>query len=90
MKKLSPVFTAVFITVMMFSVTNASDIKRIDNEALAAMLGNPDLVLVDVRKAEDWNSSEFKIKGALREEPDQVTMWMNKYAKNKTLVFYCA
>jgi rhodanese-related sulfurtransferase len=31
-----------------------------------------------------------KIKGAVREDLEKVDTWMNKYPKDKTLVFYCA
>jgi rhodanese-related sulfurtransferase len=59
-------------------------------EELKGMLGNPDLVIVDVRRDGDWKSSKVKIKGAVREDQEKVEAWMSKYAKDKTLVFYCA
>jgi len=68
----------------------AQDAKRMTIEELKGMLGNPDLVIVDVRRDGDWNSSAIKVKGALREDPEKVDTWMNKYPKDKTLVFYCA
>ncbi len=54
------------------------------------MLGKPEVILVDVRTGADWSASTSKIKGAVREEPDKVDSWMNKYSKDRTLVFYCA
>jgi len=68
----------------------AQDAKRMTIEELKGMLGNPDLVIVDVRRDGDWNSSAIKVKGALREDPEKVDTWMSKYSKDKTLVFYCA
>ena len=68
----------------------AQEAKRMTIEELKGMLGNPDLVIVDVRRDGDWNSSAIKVKGALREDPEKVDTWMNKYPKDKTLVFYCA
>jgi rhodanese-related sulfurtransferase len=68
----------------------AADVKRMTKEELKGMLGSPDLVVVDVRKESDWASSDAKIKGAFREDPEQVDKWMAKYPKNKTLLFYCA
>ena len=68
----------------------AQDAKRMTIEELKGMLGNPDLVIVDVRRDGDWNSSAIKVKGALREDPEKVDTWMSKYPKDKTLVFYCA
>jgi len=68
----------------------AQDVKRMTIEELKGMLGNPDLVIVDVRRDGDWKSSNVKIKGAVREDQEKVEAWMSKYAKDKTLVFYCA
>ncbi len=58
-------------------------------EALKAKLGSADVVIIDVRAGKDWKSSELKIKGAVREAPKDVS-WMQKYAKGKTIVLYCA
>ena len=49
---------------------------------------NADLVIIDDRTGADWSASEFKIKGAVREDPGKVEAWMEKYPKDKTLVFY--
>ena len=68
----------------------AQEAKRMTIEELKGMLGNPDLVIVVVRRDGDWNSSAIKVKGALREDPEKVDTWMSKYPKDKTLVFYCA
>jgi hypothetical protein len=46
--------------------------------------------LCRVRTEGDWKADKFKIKGAVREDPNQVKSWMSKYGKDKTLVFYCA
>ena len=66
----------------------AADPPRISKEELQAMLGNTDLVIIDDRSGADWSASEFKIKGAVREDPGKVEAWMEKYLKDKTLVFY--
>jgi len=50
---------------------------------------NPNVVVLDVRVEPEWNSSESKIKGAVRESPKEVDDWMSKYAKDKTIVLYC-
>jgi predicted sulfurtransferase len=68
----------------------AQDVKRMSIEQLKSMLGNPDLVIIDVRRDGDWNASTLKVKGAVREDPEKVDTWMSKYPKDKTLVFYCA
>ena len=63
---------------------------RMTKDDLKAMLGNPDLVIIDVRYGKDWTDSDLKIRGAVREDPEAFNSWANKYPKNKTLVFYCA
>jgi rhodanese-related sulfurtransferase len=68
----------------------AQEAKRISIEELKGMLGSPDLVIVDVRRDEDWKSGAVKVKGAVREDPEKVDTWMSRYPKDKTLVFYCA
>jgi len=68
----------------------AADSPRIEKEKLKDMLGKPELMLIDVRAGADWKASTQKIKGAVREDPDQVDTWMKKYPKDKTMVFYCA
>ena len=68
----------------------AQDVKRMTIEELRGMLGNPDLVIIDARRDGDWKLSKVKIKGAVREDLEKVDTWMNKYPKDKTLVFYCA
>lgn len=73
-------------------VTSAmsDDVPRMMKDELKALLGNPDLVILDVRASSDWTVSDLKIKGALREEPYDIESWANKYSKAKTLVLYCS
>ncbi len=68
----------------------AAEVPRMTKDELKSMLGNPDLVIIDVRTQSDWKNSDFKIQGAIREDPDSVKSWAGKYPKNKTLVLYCA
>ena len=68
----------------------AQEVNRMSLEELKGRLGSPDLVIIDVRREGDWKSSTVKVKGAVREDVDKVDAWMNKYPKDKTLVFYCA
>jgi hypothetical protein len=64
------------------------DVPRISMAQLKGMLGQPALILVDVRRSVDWNASDRKIKGAVREDPQAVAKWAGKYPKGKTIVFY--
>jgi hypothetical protein len=68
----------------------AQEIPKISKEELKGILGKPGVIPVDVRTGADWSTSTSKIKGAVREEPDNVDFWMNKYSKDQTLIFYCA
>jgi rhodanese-related sulfurtransferase len=68
----------------------SADVPRMTKDELKALLGSPDLLIVDVRLGRDWKESDLKIKGAVREESREVESWANKYSKDKTLVLYCA
>jgi len=66
------------------------DVPRMTKEVLRPIIGKPDVIIIDVRHDTDWTDSDMKIKGAVREDPDAIQSWVNKYPKDKTLVFYCA
>ncbi|MCJ7641697.1 MAG: hypothetical protein MUO29_07385 [Desulfobacterales bacterium] len=68
----------------------SQEVPKMSKEELQKVLDKPDVIIVDVRSGTDWKASTMKVKGAVREEPDQVDSWINKYPKDKTLIFYCA
>ena len=68
----------------------AQTVTRMTKEELKAQLGNPDVVIVDVRLGRDWSDSNLKIKGAVRVEPRVADSLTGEYGQDKTLVFYCA
>lgn len=72
------------------TIVLAQDVPRMTREELKGMLGSPNLVIIDVRANVDWLGSPLQIKGAVREDPKKVNSWMDKYPKDKTLVFYCS
>jgi len=82
--------TVVLVTILFAMTTMAAEVPKMTKEELKGMLGNQDVIIVDVRIGTDWNASEIKIKGAVREDPTKVTEWIEKYPKDKTFVFYCA
>jgi len=92
MKKRLMIGILFFFLGMGMYVTSAksADVPRMTNDELKALLGNPDLIILDVRRDSDWNGSDSKIKGAVREDPHDIESWANKYSKDKTLVLYCA
>jgi len=84
------------ILVMMMACTTwtlstmSNDVPRMTKEELKAMFDNPNLIIIDVRYDPHWKESNLKIKGAVREDYNDVKSWANKYAKNKLIVLYCA
>jgi predicted sulfurtransferase len=68
----------------------ADDTERMTREELKGRLGDPDVIIVDVRAEGSWKGSASKIRGAVREDPTGVERWMKNYSKDKTLVFYCS
>lgn len=71
-------------------VAMADQAPRITAEELAAKLGSPDLVVVDVRTGKDWDAGKTKIKGAARQDPRAATDWAKTYDRSKMYVLYCA
>jgi rhodanese-related sulfurtransferase len=67
----------------------ANEVPRISKEELKAMLGDPNLIIVDARTAPSWKESNLKIQGAVREDPKDAKSWAEKYSKDKTIVLYC-
>ena len=79
-----------FVAGLLATFAIAAGVQKITKDELKAMLGNPDLIVMDVRHGLDWNGSDLKIQGAVREDPNVVESWANKYPKDKIFVFYCA
>ncbi len=79
-----------FLAMSMGAIAMAQDVPRMSKDELKTMIGNQDLVIVDVRSGRDWSASESKITGAVREESRKAAAWGDKYQKDKTLVLYCA
>lgn len=67
-----------------------ADSHLVTQEWLTKKMGSPDIVILDVRRSGDWNTSADKIKGAQRMDPGQVSAWAGKLDKDKTYVLYCA
>jgi hypothetical protein len=69
---------------------HAQNVPRISKDELKATLQSPNLILIDVRADRDWETSEWKITGAVREDPSKTEEWINKYPRDKMIVLYCA
>jgi rhodanese-related sulfurtransferase len=72
------------------TASGPENVPRMTKEQLKAQLGNSDFVIIDVRSDHDWQDSNTKIKGAVRENPSKLDSWINNYPKDKTIVLYCA
>ncbi len=68
----------------------AGNVPTMSKEELKAQLDSKQTVILDVRSGRDWTSSEFKIKGAIRAPGNKIAEWSKTYAKDQTLVLYCA
>ena len=79
-----------FMVGILTTFARSAEPPRMTKEELKSTLGNPDVVVIDVRAEADWTGSDLKIKGAVRENPGAIESWAKKYPKEKILVFYCA
>jgi rhodanese-related sulfurtransferase len=68
----------------------AAEVPTMDQQELKDRIGSADLVVIDVRTSRDWDASDRKIAGAVREDPNQAFSWAKSYDKAKTIVLYCA
>ena len=68
-----------------------SDVPRMSQETLKDRLNDSSLVVLDVRVPKSWEKSATKIKGAIRQNPDEgVDTWSSRFEKSRTLVLYCS
>ncbi|MCK9274615.1 MAG: hypothetical protein M0P57_05950 [Syntrophales bacterium] len=65
-----------------------NEVPRISKEKVKAMLGDPDLVIIDTLLPEQWELVDKKLPGAVREDPENVEKWADKYSRDKTMVIY--
>lgn len=68
----------------------AIEAPRVDKETLKSWLGDPGVMIVDVRAPRDWQTTKRKIPGALRRNPRAVQSWAGELPKDKKIVLYCA
>jgi len=83
------VLASVFIG-MTVEAESTDAVPKMTQEQAKSMLGNPEVIFIDVRAPKDWDASGSKTKGAVREDPSNISGWADKYPKEKTLLFYCA
>lgn len=72
---------------------SSGDAPRMTKEELLANIeanGENSPIVLDARFEGQWEDSEYRIKGAVRENPDDFESWADKYPKDKLIVLYCA
>jgi len=75
---------------MVAPVSASGDVGIMSKDALKALLGSDEVVILDVRTGRDWRSSEFKIQGAQRAKAKEIDKWSADLPMDKKLVLYCA
>ena len=94
MKALASVVLALFLSLALTGVSAKEipfpDVPRITKEELKFMLGNPDVIILDVRLEDQWQVADGKIVRAIHEDSEKFDSWVDKYPKEKTLILYCA
>jgi hypothetical protein len=80
----------ILLNTLLTSAVASADALRMSKEELTGRLGDNNIVIIDVRTGYDWEKSDSKIKGAVREDPQDVASWAKKYPKEKTIVLYCS
>ena len=92
MKRLCRIFIIYFLLGVTVGlnpiVVSPDDLSFITVSQLLKNLGNPNLVTVDVRETNDWQSSNYKIKGAARRIPEEFESWSRELPQDKILVLY--
>ena len=92
MKRLCRIFIINFllgVTVGLNPIAvSADDLSFITVSQLLKNLENPKLVIVDVRDTNDWQSNNYKIKGAVRRIPEEFESWSRELPQDKILVLY--
>jgi hypothetical protein len=68
--------------------SGGEEAPRMTKEQLKALLGSPDLIVIDVRL--EGKSAPKKIPGAVFEDPGKADAWSANYPKGKKIVLYCS
>jgi len=91
MRKILLAFISIHFLVLggLTTAVMSEDVPRMTKDELKAMLGSPDLVIVDVRTFGEYMSSDFKIKGAVRAGGGAFEDFLFSYPKGKIFVLYC-
>ncbi|MDI6763473.1 MAG: rhodanese-related (seleno)protein [Thermodesulfobacteriota bacterium] len=88
--KLSVLMFIFLTTKLLTTFAFSADVPMMTKGQLKSMLGNPDLVIFDVRLGSDYFSSDLKIKGSVRPIGACAGEGLPSYPKGKTFILYCS
>lgn len=88
MKKERRLVHILFAAVLLFPCCSRA--PYISTDDLVDRLGDPELLVIDVRSPSYYEYSEWKIPGSVFEDYTEFEQWAEKYPKTSTLVLYCA
>jgi rhodanese-related sulfurtransferase len=66
------------------------EVKYVNSATLKGMLGDPQVMVIDVRTPSAWAESKTMIKGAVRQDPGKVPTWAKALPKDQKIVVYCS
>ncbi len=72
------------------SSSENAEALRMTQDLLESRLNDSKLTIIDLRQPGEWESADVKIKGAVRENPQDVDSWADKYSKDREVVLYCS
>jgi hypothetical protein len=82
------VIVASLIVAFFGACATGREAPLLDKETLKSWLSDPQVVIVDVRYGRDWQDSQSKIKGAIRQNPQEVETWAASLPKERKIVLY--
>jgi hypothetical protein len=71
-----------------WSYGSGKKVQLLDRKTIKSWLSDREVIILDVRAPKNWNVSDKKIKGAVREDPDEVQTWAAHLPKNKKIALY--
>jgi hypothetical protein len=88
---LAGLFICYFVIIpCVWSAAHAADVERVTKEQLKEMIEKKNPIIVDVRLEKHWKNSPYKIKGAIRGNPEAFQSWSDTHPKTSILILYCA
>jgi rhodanese-related sulfurtransferase len=67
----------------------AAKVPLVSKQTLKSWLNDPNVMIIDIRLF-SYNTSKRKIKGAVRQDPNNVDSWAGALPKDKKIVVYCS